>query len=312
MMSYASRTGTKRNLAALRANGWRLMVSAKGVLRTEGFPYALDNGAWTAFQQGQPFDFDAFEKAVDMLGAGADFIVAPDIVCGGMASLELSLEWVPDLLDRCGPMVLIAVQDGMTADDLRPHVNTDVGLFVGGSTEWKEQSLPMWGRLKAETGCFLHVGRVNSKRRIKLCAMAGADSFDGSGPSRFAVVIPKLTAARDQQCLTLILGAFGATLAHSIGATRVALGANLDDQADYYDCRPYFAGSLTAALQCADLDVTVWYPFAGLGKAAILQLAAAHSVDIASTFSCYTPAKGKPCGACASCCERAKALEVPE
>jgi 7-cyano-7-deazaguanine synthase len=110
----------------------------------------------------------------------------------------------------------------------------------------------------------------------------------------------------------LILGAFGATLAHSIGATRVALGANLDDQDDYYDCRPYFAGSLTAALQCADLDVTVWYPFAGLGKAAILQLAAAHSVDIASTFSCYTPAKGKPCGACASCCERAKALEVPE
>lgn len=40
MIPYASRTGTKRNLDAMRANGWGLLVSAKGVLRTEGFPYA--------------------------------------------------------------------------------------------------------------------------------------------------------------------------------------------------------------------------------------------------------------------------------
>lgn len=45
MIGYASRTGTRRNLDALRAAGWRLMVSARGALRTEGFPYALDNGA---------------------------------------------------------------------------------------------------------------------------------------------------------------------------------------------------------------------------------------------------------------------------
>jgi hypothetical protein len=40
MIAYASRTGTKRNLEAMRQNGWRLLVSAKGVLRTEGFKYA--------------------------------------------------------------------------------------------------------------------------------------------------------------------------------------------------------------------------------------------------------------------------------
>ena len=28
MIAYASRTGTRRNLAALRAAGWRLLVSA--------------------------------------------------------------------------------------------------------------------------------------------------------------------------------------------------------------------------------------------------------------------------------------------
>lgn len=51
------------------------MVSARGVLRTEGFPYALDNGAWTAFQKGEPFDGAAFERAVKLLGADADWIV---------------------------------------------------------------------------------------------------------------------------------------------------------------------------------------------------------------------------------------------
>ena len=202
-MAYASRTGTKRNLRGLREAGWRLMVSAKGVLRTEGFSYSLDNGAWTAFQQGQPFDFPAFERAVDMLGAAADFVVAPDIVCGGLASLECSLEWLPELAGRC-PLVLIAVQDGMTAADIRPHLSSTVGIFVGGSTEFKEQSLPMWGRLRVETSSYLHVGRVNSRRRIRLCALAGADSFDGSSASRYAVELPKLDAEVKQQCLTLL------------------------------------------------------------------------------------------------------------
>jgi hypothetical protein len=41
MQMYASRTGTRRNLAALRAAGWRLLVSATGVHRHEGFCYML-------------------------------------------------------------------------------------------------------------------------------------------------------------------------------------------------------------------------------------------------------------------------------
>ncbi|MHC5194673.1 hypothetical protein ACYSUW_13060 [Pseudomonas frederiksbergensis] len=44
MIAYASRTGTKRNLEAMRQNGWRLLVSAKGVLRTEGFKYVSTMG----------------------------------------------------------------------------------------------------------------------------------------------------------------------------------------------------------------------------------------------------------------------------
>lgn len=88
MKCYASRTGTKRNLAALRVAGWGLLVSRAGEWRTEGFEdYVLDNGAWSDFQADRPFDDEAFERLIDRLGARAAWIVLPDIVAGGLASL---------------------------------------------------------------------------------------------------------------------------------------------------------------------------------------------------------------------------------
>jgi hypothetical protein len=68
MICYASRTGTKRNLKALRDAGWRLLVSRAGEWRTEGFQYALDNGAWSDFQAQREFDEDAFERLIEKLG----------------------------------------------------------------------------------------------------------------------------------------------------------------------------------------------------------------------------------------------------
>lgn len=54
MIAYASRIGTGRDLDALRAAVWRLVVSARGVYRTEGYLYALDNGAWSSFRVANP------------------------------------------------------------------------------------------------------------------------------------------------------------------------------------------------------------------------------------------------------------------
>ncbi len=103
MIPYASRTGTRRNLAALRAAGWRLLVSAKGALLHEGFRYALDNGAWSAYQAKEPFDEAAFLRAIDRLGAGADWIVIPDIVAGGLRSLDYSAREAEDNQARDDP-----------------------------------------------------------------------------------------------------------------------------------------------------------------------------------------------------------------
>lgn len=196
MIPYASRTGTRRNLEAMRSAGWRLILSPAGVLRTEGFPYGLDNGAWSAYQQSRSWDEGAFVQAVDLFGAGADWVVAPDIVCGGHASLDLSLRWLPRL-DTCA-RVLIAAQDGHTPADLAPHLCPRIGVFVGGSTEWKERSAVAWGRVARARGAYLHIARVNTARRIAICAEAQADSFDGSSVSRYAANLPRLDSARKQ------------------------------------------------------------------------------------------------------------------
>lgn len=205
MIAYASRTGTKRNLDGLRAAGWRLMVSARGVLRNEGFPYALDNGAWTSFQKGEPFDDVAFMRAVYELGGGADFIVVPDIVAGGKRSLQFSLRWLPTLLldRRLKCPILLAAQDGMEFRNVAPFLDGRVGLFLGGTTEWKVQNLIPWTKQAKALGAYVHAGRVNTVKRISLCVAAGVDSFDGSGPSRFASELPRLENARNQGAFAL-------------------------------------------------------------------------------------------------------------
>lgn len=136
LIAYAVRTGTKRNLIGLRKMGWRLLVSAAGVHRTEGFEdlgIGIDNGAWSVRHTGGYPDAlkRPFIRLLCALGDIADWAVPPDIVAGGAASLALSLRWLPWVLRHC-PRALLAVQDGMTIDQVRPYLGADVGIFVGG------------------------------------------------------------------------------------------------------------------------------------------------------------------------------------
>jgi len=197
IIAYASRTGTRRNLDKLRSAGWRLLVSAAGELRNEGFRYALDNGAWSAYSHGKPFDDRAFSVALKTMGARADWTVIPDVVAGGHASLDLSLRWMREVLNET-PRALLAVQDGLDLGDVRPFLGERVGIFVGGSTIWKLCTLSAWSALARSVGCWCHVGRVNSARRIHACTAAGATSFDGTSVTRYAVSLPRLDVARRQ------------------------------------------------------------------------------------------------------------------
>ena len=202
IQGYASRTGSRRNLRALGAAGWRLLCEPSQLGRygkkTPPLPYALDSGAWGCFQRKEVFCEVSYRRLIDWLGRDADWIVLPDIVEGGQASLSFSLKW-RSLVSQFS-LPLLAVQDGMRPEEL-PQVGPDLGIFVGGSTSWKLATLMDWGQLAQERGAYLHVGRVNSAKRIVLCQDARADSFDGTSATRFSCTLPRLDNARRQLSL---------------------------------------------------------------------------------------------------------------
>lgn len=207
MIYYATYTTTRRNLAALAEAGIRVLLGPDQLeVGLRGYPqarFALDNGAWGAFTKGGAFDDGKFWRVLERWGERRrcaptscrepDWIVVPDIVAGGRASLDLSLRWLP-YVRQYGPP-LLAVQDGIEPEDVEEYVGPRCGIFLGGSTEWKWANLGKWAALARTYRCHLHVGRVNSERGIRVCRSRGVTSADGTSASRFSVNAPRLGAA---------------------------------------------------------------------------------------------------------------------
>jgi hypothetical protein len=201
MKGYASNTGTRRNLQALRETGWGILLTPDNATPRDGLQHGVDNGAWKAFIQRVDFDADGFERVLEKGGSTADFVVIPDIVAGGLKSLDFSLSWLQRL--KGYPKLLLPLQDGMTEKIIGQVLteNRHLGLFLGGSTEWKLKTMFSWGEFAARYARHYHVGRVNSARRIRMCEEAGAHSFDGTSATMYAKTLPLLNAARQFRSL---------------------------------------------------------------------------------------------------------------
>lgn len=146
----------------------------------EWLPYALDNGAFSAFRHGRAWDREAFLE-LTRRAAAADvaprWVLAPDVVGDRDATLRLWDTW-RSTLSREGWPIALALQDGMTPTDAS-NCGADV-LFIGGSTPWKRRQLrdlTPW-RLVCER---IHVGRINGARWLWLCAEQQVESCDGTG-----------------------------------------------------------------------------------------------------------------------------------
>lgn len=200
MRMYASNTGTRRNLDQFRRYFWRVLLSPLNPKWPAGLACAIDNGAWSCFQSGLPFDSDGFWRLIETSGGAADWVVIPDKVADGANSLEFSESWMPRLKGL--PLLLLAVQDGMEPEDVRAffqrYPSQRFGIFLGGSTEWKLRTMYGWGMVAHALGVYYHVARVNSAKRIKLAQEAGADSVDGTSGTLFSVTVPALDRASRQ------------------------------------------------------------------------------------------------------------------
>ena len=147
-------------------------------------PWALDNGAFKLWRSGKPFDgvkFMAVATAAAAREVRPDFVVCPDVVAGGLDSLKLSLAWAPQLR-ALGHRLALVVQDGMTSDDVAPHLHLFDVVFVGGTLSWKLATMALWADLAHQHGLTCHVGRMGGRGRVLAAKRAGVDSVDSCVP----------------------------------------------------------------------------------------------------------------------------------
>lgn len=145
-----------------------------------GLPWAADNSAFSGFREGP------FVRMLDALVGAAYclWVTAPDVVGDAAETLDLFRAWQPRIAARGLPVALVG-QDGLRPEDV-PWQNLDA-LFVGGSTAWKlsTDARRVCAAAK-DRGKLVHVGRVNSRKRIREVASWGTvDTIDGSGWSRW-------------------------------------------------------------------------------------------------------------------------------
>jgi hypothetical protein len=154
--------------------GLMLSFRGAGYAIPEGMQWAADNGC---FSRPEDFTVDGFVEWIAQKSHAPLFAVAPDVVGDHSATVWKSLPAMPQIRRVC-PVAFVA-QDGATSARV-PWPEFDV-LFVGGSTAWKisENAFALVSEAKRR-GLWVHAGRVNSFRRLKAFADAGADSADGT------------------------------------------------------------------------------------------------------------------------------------
>lgn len=157
--------------------GW--LIGPTAISKTKlrpWIPFALDNDAFASWTKRQAWDeaaWIAMLRAVRAQSMKPRWVLVPDVVADREATLEKWDQYAPTAAAYGWPLAF-AVQDGMAPADIPENAEV---VFVGGTTEWKWRTLPIW----AATGRRLHVGRVNELDRLHICERLRVESVDGTG-----------------------------------------------------------------------------------------------------------------------------------
>lgn len=171
------------HLEVIRRCGWgRMWVGTKHPIKPfPGERWGFDNGAFVCWSKGKPWDEAVFLRSLEKARmAGTPYLACtPDIVAAGVRSLEFSMQWI-DRLPLDWPWYL-AVQDGMTLRDVEPLMPRFAGIFLGGSTPFKNTA-GAWSRLAKQHGKRFHYARAGTRRKMRMAQEVGADSLDSAFP----------------------------------------------------------------------------------------------------------------------------------
>jgi len=184
VMAYVGQTCASKLIRKLQLAGIG-EVTCRGEMPPRRHPWVYDNGAFRDHKAKSPFDAQAFERDMEYIaalpaGVRPAWLVLPDVVAGGLASLRESENWIP----TCAPLapLALAVQDGMRVKDVEHLAGKVAVLFVGGSPEWKWRTARYWTREAHRLGLQCHIGKVGSEKWVRLARNCGADSIDSCQP----------------------------------------------------------------------------------------------------------------------------------
>lgn len=156
--------------------GWLISPPIQSTKLRDWMPFALDNGAFAAWQKKRPFPEEAWRELIEhvrLRQLTPLWVLVPDVVADRAGTIQSWHRWEPELR-RLGWPLAFAVQDEMSASDV--PASADV-VFVGGSTKWKWRTVAYWAKHFGR----VHVGRVNEVERVELCERLGVESVDGTG-----------------------------------------------------------------------------------------------------------------------------------
>jgi hypothetical protein len=177
-MRFFANPSTERVRDAMRAGLIDCIETPKqGNKPVRGATFCMDNGA---FGKGYPGDeaWFAWLQANSYRASDCAFVVAPDVVGDARATYRRSMPWLPKIR-ALGYRAAYVAQDGQEYLPV-PWRDFDV-LFIGGTTDWKlgHHARELVAEAKTHGKC-VHMGRVNSFRRLRYAQAIGCDSADGT------------------------------------------------------------------------------------------------------------------------------------
>lgn len=159
----------RKGMPAMLSMGMGNRAPAEGL-------WAADSGRYNAPEKYTDEKYLAWLERHRWAANRCLFATAPDVVGDGYQTLILSVPMFARIQALGYPVAFVA-QDGI---DYIPWYRFDA-LFIGGTTKFKlsEQVRELCAEAKRR-GKFLHMGRVNSYKRLKIASAFGCDSVDGT------------------------------------------------------------------------------------------------------------------------------------
>lgn len=184
-MIFVGETRSQKMIERINSLGWgRMWTLGKPDTRT---PWAFDNGAYLAWDRMTPmkehqFPATKFAARLDVALSVATrpyLAVVPDLIAGGMDSLAFSLDARSKLPN--GFRWYLAIQDGMTIEEVAKVSSHFGGIFLGGTDAFKLDA-GRWCNAAHGWGLPFHYGRCGTIYKLNHALRIGVDSLDSSFP----------------------------------------------------------------------------------------------------------------------------------